>query len=87
MARLSERLRENAPGEFYVDRTCIDCDTCRRIAPRVFEAGSGFSYVSRQPENEAGRLRALMALVACPTASIGTSSRVSAAAGVVTGGN
>jgi len=82
MARLSERLRENAPGEFYVDRTCIDCDTCRRIAPRVFEAGSGFSYVGRQPVDEAGRLRALMALVACPTASIGTSSRVSAAAGV-----
>ncbi|MGZ5426499.1 MAG: 4Fe-4S domain-containing protein, partial [Thermoanaerobaculia bacterium] len=36
MARLAERLPENAPGDFYVDRTCIDCATCRQMAPEVF---------------------------------------------------
>ncbi len=81
MARVSERLPENAAGEFYVDRTCIDCDTCRRIAPALFHEGQGFSYVGRQPEGESERLRALMALVACPTASIGSLSHASAAAG------
>ncbi len=82
MARLSERLPENVPGEFYVDRSCIDCDTCRRIAPEVFAEGESFSYVRRQPASEDGRLRALMALVACPTASIGSASRTPAAPAV-----
>jgi len=78
VASLAARLPDNAPGDFYVDRTCIDCDTCRRIAPEVFDHGDGHSYVRRQPDGEPQRLRALMALVACPTASIGTVRRTNA---------
>ena len=81
MANAAERLPDNAPGDFYVDRTCIDCDTCRRIAPEVFEEGRGHSFVRAQPSDEAARRRALMALVACPTSSIGTVSRTNASAG------
>jgi len=36
MANLEKRLPENAPGDFFVDSTCIDCDACRQIAPAVF---------------------------------------------------
>src|SRR5262245_31017393 len=75
MASTALRLPENAPGDFYVDSTCIDCDTCRRIAPSVFQEGRDFSFVGTQPANEPDRTRALMALVACPTGSIGTVSR------------
>src|SRR5215831_9100835 len=75
MASLSERYPDNAAGDFYVDRTCIDCDACRRIAPATFAEASDHSFVSRQPDGEAERRRALMALVACPTGSIGTASR------------
>jgi glyoxylase-like metal-dependent hydrolase (beta-lactamase superfamily II)/ferredoxin len=75
MASLSERYPDNAAGDFYVDRTCIDCDACRRIAPATFAEAADHSFVSRQPEGEAERRRALMALVACPTGSIGTVSR------------
>ncbi len=82
MASVAERLPQNAPGDFYVDRSCIDCDTCRRVAPEVFSEGDGFSYVSGQPQDEAQRLRALMALVACPTASIGTVARTDASSAV-----
>lgn len=82
MASLAARLPDNAPGEFYVDSTCIDCDACRRIAPATFEEGDGHSFVHRQPEDAAERRRALMALVACPTASIGTASRTNASEGV-----
>jgi glyoxylase-like metal-dependent hydrolase (beta-lactamase superfamily II)/ferredoxin len=82
MAKLAQRLADNAPGEFYVDRTCIDCDTCTRIAPAVFAEGDDHSYVFRQPEGETETRRALMALVACPTASIGTVSHVDAGPGV-----
>jgi glyoxylase-like metal-dependent hydrolase (beta-lactamase superfamily II)/ferredoxin len=83
MARRSLRLAENAPGDFYVDETCIDCATCRVVAPEVFGASArDLAYVRRQPASEAERLRALMALVSCPTASIGTESRQDARPGV-----
>ncbi|HJW14262.1 MAG TPA: ferredoxin, partial [Thermoanaerobaculia bacterium] len=72
---MSERFSDNAVGDFFVDRTCIDCDACRRIAPTVFAEASDHSYVARQPGSEAETRRALMALVACPTGSIGTASR------------
>jgi glyoxylase-like metal-dependent hydrolase (beta-lactamase superfamily II)/ferredoxin len=81
MASPAERLPDNVPGNFYVDRTCIDCDTCRRIAPSVFEEGDGHSYVASQPGTAEERRRALMALVACPTASIGTVERSDARPG------
>ena len=82
MASVDRRLAENVPGDFYVDETCIDCDTCRRVEPGVFAAGEGHSYVGRQPAGEAERKRALMALVACPTGSIGTVSRADARAAI-----
>jgi glyoxylase-like metal-dependent hydrolase (beta-lactamase superfamily II)/ferredoxin len=83
MARAAERLRENAPGPFFVDSTCIDCGACRIVAPHHFRrGGSGLSIVHRQPETEAERTRALMALVACPTSSIGTEPRGDATPGV-----
>ncbi len=83
MARIEARLPENAAGDFYVDETCIDCATCRVVAPEVFaRAARPLAFVHRQPETEAQARRALMALVACPTASIGTRSRRRADAGV-----
>jgi glyoxylase-like metal-dependent hydrolase (beta-lactamase superfamily II)/ferredoxin len=82
MARAAERLRENTPGPLFVDSTCIDCGACRIIAPHHFRrGGSGLSIVHRQPETEAERTRALMALVACPTSSIGTEPRLDATPG------
>jgi glyoxylase-like metal-dependent hydrolase (beta-lactamase superfamily II)/ferredoxin len=75
MASAAQRLPDNVPGNFYVDRTCIDCDTCRRIAPSVFGEGNDHSFVAAQPETPEATRRALMALVACPTASIGTVER------------
>ncbi len=80
MARLADRVPENAPGDLFVDSSCISCDTCRRIAPATFGGGEDDrSFVQRQPEGEAERRRALMALVSCPTASIGTVSKADVA--------
>jgi len=83
MANPASRLPDNVPGDYYVDSSCIDCDTCRRVAPAVFEEGPGHSYVRAQPSDQEERRRALMALVACPTASIGTVSKTDASAGVL----
>src|SRR5438093_13508636 len=84
MARIEEHLPQNVPGEFFVDSTCIDCGSCRWVAPASFawSGESGMSFVGRQPTSEDARLRAAMALVACPTASIGTMSRLDASAAV-----
>lgn len=72
MANPKRRLIGNVSGDFYVDDTCIDCDTCRWLAPETFFRAHGQSAVKAQPEDGEARLRALRAAVACPTASIGT---------------
>ena len=72
MAKLNLRLAENISGDFYVDSSCIDCDTCRWMTPSVFNRAGGQSVVYHQPTNEIERLRSLQALLACPTSSIGT---------------
>src|SRR5690242_19562232 len=75
MADVRKIVSENVPGEFFVDMTCIDCDTCRQIAPEVFGETDQYSFVQRQP-GDAGQTRlALRALVCCPTGSIGTRGR------------
>jgi len=72
MARLQQRRPHNVSGEFYVDSTCIDCDTCRWMAPTVFHAVDAQSAVFHQPRDPEERRAALQALLACPTQSIGT---------------
>jgi len=72
MAHPNQRRSENVSGDFYVDQTCIDCDTCRWMTPEVFYRAEGLSAVYHQPANKIERLRAMQALLACPTASIGT---------------
>ena len=71
MANPKKRVPENAPGDFFVDSTCIDCDACRQIAPAVFGEAAETSFVKAQPLSGADRRQALQALLACPTGSIG----------------
>ena len=76
MARLDQRLPANVPGDFFVDASCIACDTCRRIDPATFGGGEDDpSCVACQPSTDAGRHRALMALAACPVSAIGTEAK------------
>lgn len=72
MANPKNRLVSNAAGNFYVDATCINCDTCRQLAPSSFEEFGEFSAVRRQPEGERQIHQAYQALLACPVGSIGT---------------
>ncbi|WP_293335324.1 MBL fold metallo-hydrolase [Microcoleus sp. CAWBG58] len=72
MANINRRRTENISGNFYVDSTCIDCDTCRWMAPEVFTQAGEQSAVYQQPTNETAEMRSLAALLSCPTSSIGT---------------
>jgi glyoxylase-like metal-dependent hydrolase (beta-lactamase superfamily II)/ferredoxin len=72
MAKLQQRRPQNIEGDFYVDASCIDCDTCRWMAPTIFHEAGDQSAVYHQPNSVEERVQALQALLACPTASIGT---------------
>ena len=82
VASLQQRLPENVPGDFFVDSTCIDCDTCSQLAPGIFRDHGDQCSVHHQPETDAETQLAMMALVACPTGSIGATSRHDAHVGI-----
>jgi glyoxylase-like metal-dependent hydrolase (beta-lactamase superfamily II)/ferredoxin len=82
MANPAQRLTENVEGPFFVDSTCIDCDTCRQLAPTTFGETGETSFVKLQPRNAEEERAAYRALVACPTASIGAADQRAAARAV-----
>ena len=72
MADPTQRLDTNVQGNFFVDATCINCDTCRQLAPDSFREVGECSAVVIQPVGDEGLHRAYQALLACPVGSIGT---------------
>ncbi len=82
MAYRERRRPENAPGDFFVDETCIDCDTCRWMVPEVFGRSGEQAYVHAQPATPELEHRALMALISCPTSSIGAEGKHDVSAAV-----
>ena len=73
MADLKDKLPDNTPGEFYVDRECIDCDVCRDTSPANFRRNdeNGYSYVYKQPETDEEHALCEEAFNACPVEAIG----------------
>lgn len=72
MADPAKAVEDNVPGEFFVDTTCINCDTCRQLARGTFQDQGEFSFVYQQPGDDAQKQAATRALLSCPTGSIGT---------------
>ena len=70
MAKYADRLPANVDGALFVDANCIDCSTCRWIAPALFDAAAGYSRVYRQPKAAGDWADAARALIACPTGAI-----------------
>jgi ferredoxin len=73
MAEPTQRVPENVPGRFFVDRTCIDCELCRETAPENFtrQDDDGYSYVFRQPRDAAEQAACEEAMSECPVEAIG----------------
>jgi glyoxylase-like metal-dependent hydrolase (beta-lactamase superfamily II)/ferredoxin len=82
MANVQLRLPENVPGDFFVDSTCIDCDTCSQLSPMVFRDHGEQCSVHHQPSTFEEIRLAMMALVSCPTGSIGTTEKHDAHIGI-----
>ena len=74
MANFNNKHEKNIEGEFYVDSSCINCDTCRQLASTIFSDTGIYSAVIKQPTTDEETFNALQAVVACPTSSIGTLS-------------
>jgi hypothetical protein len=58
MPKISERNPDSAPGDWFIDRRCIDCAASRTVAPGLIVRRNGKSVFTRQPENEGERLAA-----------------------------
>ena len=73
MAFIEDKLPDNVPGKFYVDRQCIDCDVCRDTSPANFTRNdeNGYSYVYKQPSTPEEFGLCEEALMACPVEAIG----------------
>jgi glyoxylase-like metal-dependent hydrolase (beta-lactamase superfamily II) len=71
VANPARRHPANAPGPWFVDRSCINCDVSRQCAPEMFGETDGQAVVVRQPATPAEVEDATRAMLACPTASIG----------------
>lgn len=71
MADQRKAVEANVPGNFFVDRTCINCDACRQLAPESFDEVGEVSAVVHQPETPRQVTEAYQALLACPVGSIG----------------
>jgi ferredoxin len=66
----SRKNPKNAPGPWYVDLSCVACDTCTDISPEIFGRGEDrAAFVREHRPAEADLFR--FALESCPTEAIG----------------
>jgi ferredoxin len=73
MADKNARFKENVPGKYYVDDSCIACDACCVEAPKLFAMNDneGHAFVMLQPQTPDEFQDAENALAACPVEAIG----------------
>ncbi len=66
---------DNAPGDWYVDTSCIDCGASCNVAPGLIVRSGGQSVFARQPKGAREEEAAWRAAIVCPTASVRTEPR------------
>ena len=73
MATQALSYSDNIPGPFFVDQTCIACDTCAGIAPGHFQLTQDCDHaiVMAQPTSKTEIALCQKALEKCPVQAIG----------------
>lgn len=73
MANKEDQWEQNAPGKFFVDKTCIACDACVIAAPDNFKMNEddGHAFLSKQPATPAEEDQCREAMEGCPVEAIG----------------
>jgi glyoxylase-like metal-dependent hydrolase (beta-lactamase superfamily II) len=72
---MRERHPENAPGDWFIDRDCIDCGASRTVAPGLIAERGGQCVFVHQPHGADDEMLAWRARLLCPTASVRSESR------------
>jgi ferredoxin len=67
------KLEMNAPGTFYVDDSCVDCQSCVEAYPQFFahDEKEHKCYIYRQPETPEEIALMHEAMENCPTLCLG----------------
>ena len=73
MADKTNKQPENVPGKWYVDTTCVPCNSCMDEAASLLKYNEDQSHVyfAKQPSTPEEESSARRALEICPTGSIG----------------
>jgi glyoxylase-like metal-dependent hydrolase (beta-lactamase superfamily II) len=72
---MATRHELNAPGDWFVDTSCIDCAAAREVAPGLIISRGEQSVFARQPQTEEELKMAWRARLLCPTASIHSATK------------
>ena len=69
----NDKWPDNAPGKFYVDKTCIACDACVMTAPENFKMDqeNGHAFLAKQPTGKEQEDKCREAMEGCPVEAIG----------------
>lgn len=70
MADPKKKHPANAAGPWFVDTTCISCDTCTDISPEIFGRDEARkAYVREHRPEETGLFE--FAMESCPVVAVG----------------
>ncbi len=76
MADANDKVPENVPGKYYVDKTCTPCHTCMEVAGvgalLKYNEDETYVFFHKQPEGAAEIAMAEDAMAICPTGAIGS---------------
>jgi ferredoxin len=72
LSSIKQRIKENAPGKYYINDKCIGCSLCYELSPRNFSMNldEGCDFVFRQPETQEDEALCLKAMQSCPADAI-----------------
>lgn len=67
-----QRIKENAPGKYYIVDQCIGCTHCYVLSPGNFSMNpdEGYDFVFKQPETREDEALCLKAMQSCPADAI-----------------
>jgi ferredoxin len=75
MADKNDKIPENVPGKFYVDKTCVPCHTCMEVdgvaALLKYNDDQTYVYFHKQPATPEEVKMAEESIALCPTGAIG----------------
>lgn len=72
MTKFTHRYPLNAPGKYYINDQCTDCDLCRECAPKNIKRDdrTGISYVFIQPTTPEEVAAVEQGVEGCPTEGV-----------------